>query len=160
MWVWGETYMKKKPTFDGSTNLEKALNILPPEENDESVSADLVQVDDSLPDIISHPDEEIMNNIRDLHNKAVEAFEDGMDQLESIEPKYVPRTMEVSKQYLDAALDAVKLMQRQKEHNDKMALESAKLSGNAGKQNANTINNVIVADRNDILKKILKEDND
>ena len=154
--------MKKNPTFDGSTNLEKALNILPPEEDDvlPSDDADLVPVDDSLPAIVSQNDEEIMNNIRDLYDKAIAAFEDGMDQLESIEPKYVPRTMEVSKQYLDAALDAVKLKQRQKEHNDKVSLEAAKLNGTGTGQNARTINNVIVADRNDILKKLLKEDNE
>jgi len=155
----------KTPKFDGSTNLEQALGIKP--DNNEMLDIEMLDDIDMLSDAtdivpmsdnglllsstdLTEVDQEIRDDIAELYDRAVSAFDDNMDQIESMEPKYVSRAMEVSKGYLDMALDAVKLKQKQKEHADKMKIASDKAGTT---QNAKTINNnIVVANRNDILR--------
>lgn len=164
----------KTPKFDGSTNLEDALNILPPEDqeifdelDDEMEDmGDLVPYDDNkdlVPaedvDVNTLPavggiDTEIKDDIQQIYDAAMDAFEDQADSILSLEPKMQPRAMEVNRMYLDTALAAVNAKQKQKEHSDKMAIQVAKMGqGGLGSQSAGTINNnIFVGDRNEALK--------
>lgn len=154
-----EITMTKKPKFDGSTNLEAALNI-------KSVdSTELIDADDSFNPLAiipkskpDEPDTDIADDIEELYDRAISAFDDNMDQIEAMEPKYVSRAMEVNRQYLDTALAAIALKQRTKEHASKMNIELQKLKNNT-KGGATVIEGdeiVIIGDRNAILAELLK----
>lgn len=154
----------KKPTLDGSSNLEQTLNILPPESDIEDAELipmenddlnELTTVNTNVPSTMHEPDKEIRDDIKEVYERAIDAFDDNMEAIETMEPKFKSRAIEVSQGYLSSALEAIKIKQRTKEHADKMTLETAKVNGGGGTgaQTADTINNnILVADRNDILK--------
>ena len=157
----------KQPKFNGSTNLEQALDILPVEGeiiDDDSDDMELIPVEES--DIVeqsnlTEPDQEIRDDITELYDRAIQAFDDNDENIESLDPKYVSRAMEVNRQYLDTALSAIKLKQQQKEHADRMELELTKIKTKNSSKTGDTINNtLIVADRNEILKRIKGENSD
>ena len=154
----------KTPKFDGNTNLEAALDIMPVDgdvydfvpsanelDNDIYPNNELVTVDDSDLNGIDDIDTEIHDDIQQVYDAALDAFNTANDDVASLEPKYIARAMEVNKQYLDVALSAASLKQRQKEHADKMKIQKIKLSDDSIPPK--TVNNtLIVTDRNSALK--------
>jgi len=94
-------------------------------------------------------DAEIENQFQEIYDAALSAFEDQVAEAELVEGKYKARNMEVGAQLLNTALAAVKEKSGFKQHKDK--IDVAK-----GKVGAKTVNNnLIVADRNDLLKTIM-----
>lgn len=98
-------------------------------------------------------DQEIEGQMQEVYEAAMEAFEDQCNDNQVIEPKYRARNQEVAVQFLNAALNAAKEKSTLKQHKDKLAVAQARAVG------PKTLNqNLIVADRNDILKHIMNGD--
>lgn len=95
-------------------------------------------------------DNEIEEQIQEVYDSAMSAFETQMDEAELVEGKYKARNGEVAVQFLNAALTAIKEKSGLKQHKDKVAVTKGKLGP------AKVENNIIVADRNDILRNIMK----
>ncbi len=97
-------------------------------------------------------DKQISAKIDDVYDKAMDAFEEQTAYTQIIEPRYAARNAEVAAEYLKIALSAATSKAKVKEGKTKNA---AFIPYN----NANTINqNVIVADRNELLKMMNKKD--
>ena len=92
-------------------------------------------------------DKEIEEQYQEVYDAAMGAFEQQSMDSEVIEPKYRARNQEVAVQFLNAALQAAKEKGGMKQHKDK--LNVAKVKANSA---GTTNNNLIVADRNEILK--------
>ena len=93
-------------------------------------------------------DSEINDQFQEIYDIALDAYEQQANDLQSIEPKYRARNQEVAVQYLNAALNAAK---------EKLSIKQAKDKNmtSAKSMNPQTLNqNVIVADRNEVLKEI------
>jgi translation elongation factor EF-1beta len=93
-------------------------------------------------------DQEIEEQLQEIFDTAMDAYEQQALDIESIEPKYRARNQEVAVQYLNTALSAVKEKSNTKMAKDKMKTKEVA----AGPKTLNQ--NVIVADRNDLLKQI------
>lgn len=100
-------------------------------------------------------DKEIEDQFQEVYDAALSAFEDQIAEAEMVEGKYKARNMEVGAQLLNTALAAAKEKSGFKQHKDKTAIAKGKLSGKTVNHN-----NLIVADRNDLLKTLMgkKED--
>jgi len=92
-------------------------------------------------------DKEIEDQFQQIYDAALAAFEDQLAESEVIEGKYKARNMEVGVQLLNTALTAAKEKSNMKQHKDKTAVDKGKLKGKTVNHN-----NLIIADRNDILK--------
>lgn len=109
-------------------------------------SSNLVQCPD-----FDEKDKEIEDQMQEVYDAAMSAFESQAAEASLIAEEYRARNHEVAAQYLNTALAAAKEKASMKQHKDK--LNVAKI--NATKPG--TLNqNLIVADRNDLLKHILK----
>ncbi len=99
-------------------------------------------------------DAEIEEQFQEVYDHAIAAFEDCAGDVEVVEGKYKARMMEVANQSLSTALAAAKEKANMKQNKDKNAIAKGKL----GVKTVN--NNLIVADRNELLKSIMgkKED--
>ena len=96
-------------------------------------------------------DKEIEEQFQEIYDAALSAFEDQVAEAEVVEGKYKARNMEVATQLLNTALAAAKEKASLKQHKDKTAISKGKLG-------AKTVNNnLIVADRNDILKSLINK---
>ena len=136
---------------ESATNLERTLNIIPEAEaTDENLPVAVdengnlpvpVEEDEGLPLEVS---------IADVYERAISAFEEQVNNAAIVEPRYAARNMEVAKGFLDTALQAVQTKQKKVEHTDKMDVLNKKQGGAK-----NITNNVLVADRNDVLKHIM-----
>ena len=95
----------------------------------------------------SNDEEDISINtdIQKVFDMALEAYENQISLVEIIEPRYAARTAEVAANYLNTSLNAVSLKARVK--NDKRKVTQFIPFGNNI-----TNSNVVVADRNSILK--------
>lgn len=92
-------------------------------------------------------DSEIENQIQEVYDAAMDAYESQMDEVELVEGKFKARNGEVAVQFLKTALDAVKEKSILKQSKDKHLIAKNKLDS------AKTVNNnLIVADRNELLK--------
>lgn len=99
-------------------------------------------------------DNEIEGQFQEVYDAAMTAFETTSETVNQIEPKYRARNEEVAVQYLNTALAAAREKAGLKQHKDKVTVAKGKISG------PSTVNNnLIVADRNEILKKLLGKDN-
>ncbi len=100
-------------------------------------------------------DNEIEEQFQAVYDHAISAFEDLSAESEVVEGKYKARVGEVANQALSTALNAAKEKANLKKHKDKIEVSKGKLG-------AKTINNnLIVADRNELLKELLgKKDED
>ncbi len=96
-------------------------------------------------------DEEIENQIQEIYDAAMVAFEDQMDEVARVEGKYKARNSEVAVQFLNAALNASKEKSTLKQHNDKIVTAKGKISKNSPHTN------IIIANHTDLLKSILGE---
>lgn len=88
-------------------------------------------------------DSEIENQLEEIRSKAIDAFDAQQDITETVEGKYAARSGEVAVQFLNTALDAIRDKSNLKQHKDKVAIKATPKTVN---------NNLIVADRNEILK--------
>ena len=132
--------------------MEEVLDIMPGTTMVEHVqrSTDLVEhrpYDDK--------DTEIEEQYQEIFDAAMDQFDTQSGEAELVEGKYKARNAEVAAQYLNTALTAVKGKADVKMHKDKISVDEAK----AG--TPKTLNqNVIVADRNDILKTFMEGNTD
>lgn len=111
----------------------------PPQRNTELVVADEYD----------HKDKEIEEQFQEVYDAAMDAYETQAADTETVEPKYRARNQEVAVQYLNTALNAAREKASMKQFKDKM-LNDRKA---AGPKTVN--NNLVVADRNEILKQIM-----
>jgi len=126
------------------TNLERALDLVPPpDDRTKELSIITDTNEDKLP---------IDQSLTDVYERAMMAFEEQVNNAGIVEPRFAARNMEVAKMFLDSAIEALKLRNRQTEHKDKVILSNAKLGRVAGK----TTNNILIADRNDILRQLFE----
>ena len=91
-------------------------------------------------------DKAISKKIDDVYDKASDAFEELTAYTQIIEPRYAARNAEVAAQYLKIALDAANSRAKVKIDKTKNASYVPWNNNNSGTQN------IVVADRNDILK--------
>jgi len=99
-------------------------------------------------------DDEIDKQIQDIYDAAMGAFETQMEEAELVEGKYKARNGEVAVQFLNTALSAAREKSGLKQHKDKIAIAQNKLKGGPSTVN----NNLIVADRNELLKEMFKKE--
>lgn len=96
-------------------------------------------------------DREITEQFQEVYDVAMDAYETQAADMQTIEPKYRARNQEVAVQYLNAALNAAKEKSTVKMFKDKLNVKAAKAGGVRIKDS-----NVIVADRNDVLKEMMQ----
>lgn len=97
-------------------------------------------------------DIEIETQFQEVYDAAMDAFDTQMGTSDDVEGRYAARNGEVAVQFLSTALAAAKEKSNVKQHKDKQNIARGKLTG-VGTTN----NNLIVADRNDILKALAGE---
>lgn len=83
-------------------------------------------------------DAEIEEQLQELYDMALEAFENQQDESDTIEAKFRARNAEVAVQYLKTALEAAREKRQLKEHKDKIIVK--------GKSGPVTNNNLVVSD--------------
>jgi hypothetical protein len=92
-------------------------------------------------------DKEVEGQLQEVYDAAMGAFETQSQETELVEGKYKARSGEVAVQFLNTALEAAKSKTTLKMHKDKLV--------NAATGAAKTVNNnLIVADRNDLLRNL------
>lgn len=100
-------------------------------------------------------DDEIEKQFQEVYDAAMTAFEITSESVQQVEPKFRARNEEVAVQYLTTALAAANSKAGLKQHKDKVSVSKVKAS------TPGTVhNNLIVADRNDILKQIVEKAKD
>lgn len=128
--------------------LEGVFDIEPgttPVEYNEVIPADVIEsvgYDDK--------DTEIEEKLEEIYAVAMGNVEAIADEMDRVEGKYKARVGEVTATMLNVALSAVREKRQMKEHKDKLGVTAK----NAG--TPNTLNqNLIVADRNEILRTLM-----
>lgn len=91
-------------------------------------------------------DKEINGKIDEIYGAAMDAYQNQTAFVEILEPRYAARNAEVAAGYLNTALNAVSLKAKVKNEKRKIGQAGFIPYGN------NTTNNVVVADRNQLLK--------
>lgn len=100
-------------------------------------------------------DVEIEKDLQVIIDQSMDMFELFKDNLEIVEGKYKARTGEISNEFLRTALEAVLAKKNQKENKDKEINKRNKAVA------PKTVNqNLIIADRNEILRKIIDSSED
>ena len=118
---------------------EQALQLAP-------VSTEMSSIDET-------EETEIAVQLNTVYNYALEAFEQQTANVQTIDPKFAARTAEVAAQYLNIALNAVNTRVGSRDRREK------RKGGKIENQTAENIqNNIIVADRNEILRMIKSQD--
>lgn len=114
-------------------------------ERTQVVQSDLAPIDE-----YDVKDNEIERQFQEVYDAAMTAFETTSETVMQVEPKFRARNEEVAVQYLSTALNAAREKALLKQHKDKINVSKIKAS------TPGTLNqNLIVADRNEILKEIL-----
>lgn len=128
--------------MEGVLDIEPGTTQVPaiPQRNTELVVADEYD----------RKDEEIEGQFQEVYDAAMDAYEQQVVDTETVEPKYRARNQEVAVQYLNTALNAAKEKSNMKQFKDKMLNDRKNTKGPA-----TVNNNLVVADRNDLLKQIL-----
>lgn len=141
--------------FDGGHPLEEVFDM-------ESGSTEVKQYETPQPPAIindedmephkyDNRDNKIENKLDIVYEFAVSAFQEQQQEAEMVEPRYAARSREIAAQFLNTALGAVKEQRLQKEGKDKINIQHK----NTGPEMVN--NNLIVGDRNDILKALMNQ---
>ena len=94
-------------------------------------------------------DKEIEEQLQEVYDLAIDAFEEQVGDSEDVEGKYKARNGEVAAQFLTTALNAAKEKANFKQSKDKIVVATRKITSPLGS------NSVVIADRNEILKHIL-----
>lgn len=134
--------------------LEQAFNMSEDFDIEEEYGVAEQQKQDTAPTEppVDHKDADdvlIEQRIDEIYTVAIDAFKAQQEYLEVIEPRYAARNAEVAANYLNIALSAVNSRSKAKTDR-KRANQSFVPYANGGK----TTNNVLIADRNEILKMI------
>lgn len=134
--------------FDALNNQEDK-EFIPAELNPEAnLPATTTPPETPPPDHKDEDDKEIDANITQVYDKAIQAFEQQAEMIEIVDPRYAARTAEVAATYLNIALNAMAVKSRTK--SDRVKRNQAFVPYANGPKTVN--NNLIVADRNSILK--------
>lgn len=111
-----------------------------------------VVVPDEVVEVVGYDekDNEVEEKLEEIYAVAMGQVEVIADEMERVEGKFKARVGEVTATMLNVALGAVREKRMLKEHKDKLGVTAK----NAG--TPNTLNqNLIVADRNDILRTLM-----
>ncbi len=135
-----EEYKEIAHPMEDVLDIEPGTTLVPHQER----STELVVSDE-----MDTKDEEIDGQFQEVYDAAMTAFDQQSQDSEVIEPKYRARNQEVAVQFLNTALNAAQQKSTLKQHKDKLSVAKVR-ANNAGTTN----NNLIVADRNEILKHI------
>lgn len=111
---------------------------------EEQKTTELVVADD-----YDKKDEEIDTQFQEIFDKALSGYERIQDECEDIEPRYLPRMMEVGVQHLKMALDAAEAKAKMKDLKDKLAVKTK--SGGGPK----TVNNTLVVSQEELLRTLM-----
>ena len=95
-------------------------------------------------------DNEIERKYNEIYDTAMEVFEEQVISSKQMEGRFRARNMEIAVQFLNAALNAAK-----EQANVKMNKDKLKVKREGNKTNI-TNNNLVIADRNEVLKKLIK----
>lgn len=101
------------------------------------------------PEDYDDKDGELDKDTQAIVDAAMTAYEQQVAQAQLIEPKYQARALEVAQAFLNTALEGVKVKVNHKQHKDK-------LKGGSAPRTVN--NNLVVASRKQVLKRILDDD--
>lgn len=123
----------------GSTDLDPYVNLPVETRNTELVK---------IPELYDTKDEEIEEQFQEIYDYAISAYESQAKEVKLVEPKYRARNHEMAIQYLNTALQAAKEKSSVKISKDKLHVDRQKLDKNTKTTN----NNLIIGNRNDILK--------
>lgn len=98
-------------------------------------------------------DIEIETQFQEVYDLALDAYDSQMNVSGDVEGRYAARNGEVAVQFLNTALAAAKEKSNIKTNKDKLSVAKGKLKGSG-----TTNNNLIVADRNEILKAMMRSE--
>ena len=98
--------------------------------------------------LYDNKDDEIEEKLEEIYSLALSTVTSVSDEIERVEGRYKAGLAENVTQSLNVALSAVREKRMLKEHKDKLTLSSAKLKNQSNVTN----NNLIIANRNEILK--------
>lgn len=106
---------------------------------------EIISTDDANTEsLINEEDRAVSSQLSTIYGYAIDAFEQQTQMVQEVDPRFAARNAEVAAQYLNIALNSVNT--RAKIRHEKLKL---KVDGGT----PNTVNNnLIVADRNEILK--------
>jgi hypothetical protein len=90
-------------------------------------------------------DKEIEEQYQEIYDAAMSAFENQFQEADQVEGRYKARSGEVAVQFLQTALNAAQAKSTTKMHKDKLSATIHKAPGTVN-------NNLIVADRNELLR--------
>jgi hypothetical protein len=134
--------------------LETTLNIdtgstfipdLPEEAGDGYLAVAAASLPAPGPYVNDEEDLDITSKIEEVYDEAISAFQTQTNLVEIVDPRYAARNAEVAANYLKIALDAAATKARVKEGKRKSA-QFIPYSNNT------TNNNMVVADRNELLR--------
>lgn len=129
--------------IEGILEIESGTTFLP--------TVEVVKTDLALAPEFDDTDNQINEQYQEIYDVAMDAYETQAGDIEALDPKYRARNQEVAVQYLNTALSAVKEKGTMKMFKDKLINKAP--SGTNIKDS-----NVIVADRNDVLKELFERD--
>lgn len=114
------------------------------------------EVQDTTTELVKSPqydekDNEIEKQTQEVYDHAITAFREQIQQAALVDPRYASRSTEVALQALSIALESIKQKSNVKGQKDKLFITSQK-----GPSTIN--NNLIVSSRNELLKKLMDED--
>jgi len=133
----GKTYMIKDP--DSGEMVEMPVDNVSDEQLSREERIDDLRIDEQLTDV---------------HNKAKAGFNHFIGSLDDVEPRYAARQGEVAAQFLNIALSST-----QSRANTNYQRKKMRLASNIGAGGPKQVqNNLIVADRNDVLRQIFQPD--
>lgn len=143
--------MRKKKVEEKQIDhpLEHLFNIEPMSTMMPVISSESEIIDTPLFD---DKDKEIEKDFQAIYDLALDGYDAQVMDLEKIDPKYRARSNEVAIQYLNTALSATQQKMNLKKHRD--LITSKVVRGQT-----NVTNNVLMADRNEILKMMLRGEN-
>jgi len=141
-----ETEKIKAHPMEGVLDIEPGTTAYP------IVERQTTNIADTTTEAYDNKDTEIEGQFQEVYDAAMDAFDTQMGTSDDVEGRYQARNGEVAVQFLSTALAAAKEKSNVKQHKDKLSIARGKLTG-AGVTN----NNLIVADRNDILKALAGE---
>lgn len=114
----------------------------------EQPAGELVQADGPPVDHKDEDDVLIEKRIDDVYDNAMQAFQNQTAYMEIIEPRYAARNAEVAANYLNIALAAANSRAKVKTDRKRANQSFVPFSNQGGK----TTNNIIMANREDILR--------
>ena len=100
-------------------------------------------------------DNEIESQFDEIFTKALDAYDEQIENTEDLDGKYMARNSEVAAMFLNTALNAAKEKAALKTHSDK--LKVAKEKNTTG---SNVTNNNLIIDRNQLLKMLEGDNNE